>query len=127
MDLAGLKKILYVEDEDDIRAVGEMALQMGSWEIVCCSSGVEALNRVIEANPDLIITDVMMPGLDGPGVLKGLKENTATSHIPVIFMTAKVQRHEVENFQKNGAIAVISKPFDPMTLAEDIKKIWLSV
>ncbi len=123
---ANLKKIVYVEDEDDIRVVGEMALQLGNWEIISCSSGQEAVSAVLQHQPDLVILDVMMPGMDGPATLKAIQGNPKISNIPVIFMTAKVQANEIEHFKKLGVVAVISKPFNPMTLAENIKKICQS-
>ncbi|MCB1214670.1 MAG: response regulator [Deltaproteobacteria bacterium] len=119
-----LKKILYVDDDDDIRTVGEMALSLGDFLIKVCSSGKEALAVVKDFEPDLIILDMMMPEMDGMETLSFLKKDKETEKIPVIFMTAKVQKEEVEEFKKSGAIAVITKPFDPMSLAQEVKKKW---
>lgn len=127
MDITSLKKIVYVEDEDDIRLVGEMALNLANWNIVSCSSGTEALEVAKSEKPDLIILDVMMPVMDGPTTLKKLRQNPQTASIPVLFMTAKVQKTEIDYYISLGAIAVISKPFDPMILAEEIKKIWQTI
>ena len=120
-----LSRILYVEDEPDIRFVAEMALQaVGGFTVITCASGEEALSAAPEARADLLLLDVMMPGMDGPGTLKALRALPATAHTPVIFMTAKVQAAEVAVYKALGALEVIAKPFDPMTLAAQIQRIW---
>lgn len=122
---APLNRILYVEDEPDIRFVAEMALQaVGGFTVITCTCGEEALGAAPAARADLLLLDVMMPGMDGPGTLKALRALPATAHTPVIFMTAKVQAAEVAVYKALGALEVIAKPFDPMTLAAQIQKIW---
>lgn len=122
---APLNRILYVEDEPDIRFVAEMALQaVGGFSVISCAGGEEALRAAPTARADLLLLDVMMPGMDGPGTLKALRALPATAHTPVIFMTAKVQAAEVAVYKALGALEVIAKPFDPMTLAAQIQKIW---
>lgn len=119
-----LRRILLVDDEPDIRTIGQMSLRVvGRWEVVLASSGAEALRLAASEQPDLILLDVMMPTTDGPAVLSQLKANAATAQIPVIFMTAKVQRQEVEHYLSMGVCGVISKPFDPMLLPQEILKI----
>ncbi len=119
-----LKKILYVEDEPDIQTIATIVLESGGFEVKCCSSGKEALQVVEGYAPDLILMDVMMPDMDGLTTLKKLKENPATQKIPIIFMTAKVQAHEIEAYKKVGAVDIITKPFDPLQLVERIQNIW---
>ena len=120
-----LKKILYAEDEPDIQAVAKLALEMvGGFEVLICGNGVEALKQVSGFAPDLILLDVMMPAMDGPTTLKNLRANPATASIPVIFLTAKVQPTEVTQYQTQGALDVIAKPFDPMTLAAQVRALW---
>ena len=122
---APLNRILYVEDEPDIRFVAEMALQaVGGFTVITCTCGEEALSAAPAAGADLLLLDVMMPGMDGPGTLKALRALAATADTPVIFMTAKVQATEVAMYKALGALEVIAKPFDPMTLAAQIQKIW---
>lgn len=122
-----LKRILYVEDEPDIQAVAKLALEMvGGYQVMICGGGQEALDKVGGYAPDLILLDVMMPGMDGPTTLQNLRANPATALIPVIFLTAKVQPTEVAQYQALGALNVLPKPFDPMTLAEQVRKIWES-
>lgn len=120
-----LKKILYAEDEPDVQVVVELTIQtMSNYEIKVCDNGKKLIECVEDYNPDLILLDVMMPEMDGPTTLKNLKENEATKNIPVAFMTAKAQVHEIENFQKEGIIGVITKPFDPFQLCSDIEALW---
>ncbi len=120
-----LQRILYVEDEPDIQVVAKLALEMvGGFQVMICSDGQQALDTVDSFAPDLILLDVMMPGMDGPTTLQNLRANPATASIPVIFLTAKVQPNEVAQYQALGALNVIAKPFDPMTLAAQVQKIW---
>ena len=120
-----LKRILYVEDEPDIQAVAKLALEMvGGFEVMICGSGAQALQKVGGYAPDLILLDVMMPGMDGPTTLQNLRADSATAAIPVIFLTAKVQPAEVAQYQALGALDVIAKPFDPMALAGQVRALW---
>lgn len=120
-----LERILYVEDEPDIQAVARLALEnLGGFIVEVCSSGKEALNKVDSFKPDLILLDVMMPGMDGPTTLGELRKLPACVATPVVFMTAKVQPQEVAQYMSLGAINVIPKPFDPMTLADTVRDIW---
>ncbi len=125
--MAELRRILYVEDEPDIQAVARLSLEMvGGFEVRICSSGHEALSAVGEYLPDIILLDVMMPELDGPATLAELKKRPDAAAIPVVFMTAKVQPHEIAGYKALGVAAVIPKPFDPMTLPQQIQSIWQS-
>lgn len=123
--MTSLQRILYVEDEADIQAVAKLALEMvGGFEVKICSSGAEALRDAEGFAPQLLLLDVMMPGMDGPSTLKALRELPELSEVPVAFMTAKVQPAEIEHFKSLGAREVIAKPFDPMTLADQVRAIW---
>lgn len=117
-------RVLYIEDEADIRDVARFALEDEGFDLLFCASGNEALQKAEDFRPDLILLDVMMPGMDGPTTLKHLHEITGLENVPVIFLTAKVQPGEINDFIKMGAIDVIPKPFDPMGLAEQILMIW---
>ncbi len=120
-----LNKILLVDDEPDIREVAKLSLEMvGGLEVETCVNGAEALRRVAEIAPDLILLDVMMPEMDGPQTLEAMKAAGLVDSIPVVFMTAKVQSTEVATYKELGAVDVIPKPFDPMTLSEQVKSIW---
>lgn len=115
--------VLYAEDEADIREVTELALEDEGFELVPCASGQEALDKAAALTPGLILLDVMMPGMDGPTTLTKLRELPHLVSTPVIFMTAKIQPAEVAQYKNLGALGVISKPFDPMTLADEIRNI----
>lgn len=120
-----LTRVLYVEDEPDIQMVARLALEaMGGYTVEICASGYQALQRLPVFQPQLILLDVMMPGMDGPTTLLKLRELPDFVDTPVVFMTAKVQAGEVSEYQKLGAIGVIPKPFDPMTLASQVQAIW---
>ena len=121
----GPRRILLVDDEPEIRAIARMALEMvGRFEVRDFGSGDEALAAAPEVRPDLILLDVMMPGMDGIQVLAGLRRIPATAGTPVIFMTAKVQPAEVATYESLGAIGVIAKPFSPMALPDEIRRLW---
>ena len=120
-----LQTVLMVEDEADIREVASMALEMvGGLRVETCSSGEEALERAGGIGPDLILLDVMMPGMDGPTTLGRLRDLPETKDTPVVFMTAKVMQSEMKAYTDLGAVGVIPKPFDPMTLSERLQEIW---
>lgn len=122
---APLQHILLVDDEPDIRQIARLALEtLGGFKITECPSGLEAPAAAARCAPQLILMDVMMPGRDGPATLKVLRATPATARIPVVFMTAKVQPQEIAAFRELGALDVIPKPFDPMTLALTVRQIW---
>jgi two-component system OmpR family response regulator len=119
-----LNCIMLVDDEPDIRTIAELSLAtVGGWKVVPVASGEEALDRFAAERPDLVLLDVMMPNMDGPAVLQQLKERDDASDVPVIFMTAKAQRREIDQYLAIGARGVINKPFDPMKLPDEIRRI----
>lgn len=123
--MSSLQRVLYVEDEPDIQAVAKLALEMvGGFTVKICSSGADALREAEAFAPDMILLDVMMPGMDGPTTLAQLRQKPALAQVPVAFMTAKVQPAEVAHYKSLGARDVIPKPFDPMTLAAQVRSIW---
>jgi CheY-like chemotaxis protein len=89
-----------------------------------CSSGSEALAKAVAFAPDLVLLDVMMPGMDGPETLKALRQFPELQKTPVVFMTAKVQPQEIQEYMALGAVGVIAKPFDPMTLTQQLQDVW---
>jgi len=125
MSLQKLEKVLCVEDEEDIRKVQAIALaDLGGFKVLTCASGAEAIQEAPAFGPQLILLDVMMPGMDGPTTLKSLRTISGLEQTPVIFVTAKVQPDEIDYYLELGALEVISKPFDPMTLASQLRQIW---
>lgn len=120
-----LTKILLAEDDPDIQEVASLALEaIGGFTVETCDSGLEVVEAARRFQPDFIILDVMMPGMDGPTTLKTLRSTPEFDAIPVVFLTAKAMRNEVEEFIHMGALEVITKPFDPETLADQILAIW---
>ncbi|NQU55932.1 MAG: response regulator [Rhodospirillales bacterium] len=120
-----LNKILHVEDEVDIQEIAKMALEaVGGLTVRTCGDGAEALSAAPEFEPDLFLLDVMMPGMDGPETFQELQKLPGFENTPAIFMTAKVMEAEVARFKELGALGVIAKPFDPMTLSDEIRSLW---
>ena len=119
-----LKTLLYVDDDADIREIVQMSLSLdGNIKVLVSDGGERALLKMRIEQPDLVILDVMMPGMDGPTLLNRMRAEPALAHIPVIFMTAKVNPEEVARFRAS-AIGIIAKPFDPMTLSGQVKALW---
>lgn len=126
--MQALERILYAEDEVDIQQVASLALEVvGGFSLKTCQSGLEAVNEIEGFDPQLLLFDVMMPDLDGPGALAKIRKMNAYRETPVIFMTAKIQPNEVQQYLDMGAVDVIPKPFDPMTLASQVEQIWVKV
>jgi CheY-like chemotaxis protein len=117
-------RILHIDDEPDIREVVATSLTLDpELAVRGCASGESGLAAAADDKPDLILLDVMMPVMDGPATLVHLRENPRTSDIPVIFMTARAQTREIEQFKSLGAVGVIAKPFNPMTLATLVRSL----
>lgn len=120
-----LRRLLYVEDEPDIREVAAIALQdVGGFELALCDRGEEAVATARSFLPQLILLDVMMPTMDGVATLRTLRDAPDLRDIPVVFLTAKAQKQEVASLMALGAIGVIAKPFEPMTLADEVRRLW---
>jgi CheY-like chemotaxis protein len=125
MTATPLRTILYVDDDPDIREIVRTALGLEQNLVVhTAQSGEHALTRARELQPDLVLLDVMMPGLDGPGTLARMRKDPGTACIPVIFMTAKAMPKEVALLLEMGALGVIGKPFDPMGLGAQVTSLW---
>lgn len=120
-----LRRILLVEDDPDIAMLATMSLQeFGGFEVVHCSSGAEALERVRAFDPDHALLDFSMPGMKGDELMMALRSNPDTSHIAIVFMTASVMPKHVERLKSLGAIEVLAKPFDPIQLSEQVEAAW---
>ena len=105
--------------------IASVALEnVGGFELLVCSSGVEAVEKAAAFSPDMFLLDVMMPGMDGPSTLAELRKIPQLANTPVMFMTAKVQPQEVEFLKSLNVADVIAKPFDPMGLANNIPESW---
>lgn len=118
------RRILIIDDEDDIRQVAALSLEtIAGWDVIVASSGAQGLLRAEEHQPDAILLDVMMPGMDGPSTFRELRKNPATAKIPVMLLTAKVQGPDQRRFADLGVEAVLLKPFDPLTLAAQMSQV----
>jgi len=127
--LPAVRRVLVVDDDDAIREVAQVALEIvGGWEVITARSGAEAQATARIEQPDVILLDVMMPGVDGPTTVSLFQEDSQTSEIPVVFLTAKLQADDQRAWSELGLAGVIAKPFDPMTLAADISVLlgWAS-
>jgi CheY-like chemotaxis protein len=117
-------QVLIVDDEPDIREVARLSLELiGEWTVTVAKNGAETLAQAILHSPDVILLDMMMPGIDGIETLRRLSQDPATSHIPVIFLPAKAQTDARKRLEETGARGIIAKPFDPITLVHDIEEI----
>ena len=119
-----MRRILIIDDEDDIREVAALSLEAtAGWEILTASSGAEGIDIASAEQPDAILMDVMMPGVDGPTTFARMQQTPAISHIPVLLLTAKVQGVDQRRFAGLGLAGILFKPFDPLTLADQISEI----
>ena len=117
-------RLLCVDDEDDIRIILELALALDpGFEAEIVASGAALLERAKAGGYDLFVLDGMMPGMDGYETCRRLKADPATAGVPVVFLTAKTQRDEMSRALALGAVACLTKPFDPMTLAAELRDV----
>lgn len=115
-------KVLIIDDDDDIRSIARLSLsRLGGMEVIEAASGAEGVRKGREEQPDVILLDVMMPVMDGSATLAALRAQPATAATPVIFLTAKAMRVEIERLRGLGAAGVMTKPFDPRTLPADVR------
>src|ERR1700677_2594948 len=123
-DPAVSHSILIIDDEDDIREVAALSLEtVAGWRVFMANSGSQGLARAIEHQPEAILLDVMMPGMDGPSTFRELRKNPATANIPGMLLTAKVQGPDQRRFADLGVEAILTKPVDPLTLASQMAKV----
>ena len=116
-------RLLCVDDEDDIRVILELALELDpGFEVEVVSTGAELLDRAAGGGYDAFVLDGMMPVMDGYETCRRLKSSPATAGVPVVFLTAKTQRDEMARALELGAVACLTKPFDPMTLAAELRE-----
>ncbi|WP_419804501.1 response regulator [Terriglobus sp.] len=115
------RHILIIDDEDDIREVAALTLEAtAGWRVSTASSGTAGIAKAVTEQPEAILMDVMMPGKDGPTTFREMQRTPAIAHIPVLLLTAKVQGVDQRRFANLGVAAVLFKPFNPMTLAQQI-------
>ena len=118
------RHLLLIDDEDDIREVATLSLEMTQgWTVTTANGGRSGIALAGTCAPDAILLDVMMPDMDGPSTFRALQLREATKSIPVIFLTAKVQAADRQRFMQLGVRGLIAKPFDPITLGEQINEL----
>ncbi|MBM7798469.1 CheY-like chemotaxis protein [Microlunatus panaciterrae] len=118
------RRVLVVDDDDSIREVAQMALELvGGWQVTTAACGAEGWAKAREHQPDAILMDVMMPGMDGPTTFSHMQDDPETREIPVILLTAKVQAGDRREFADLELAGVIAKPFDPMTLSNEVAEL----
>ena len=119
-----MRRILIIDDEDDIREVAALSLEAtAGWQIFTANSGATGIELAAAEQPDAILMDVMMPGVDGPTTFRIMQQNPIVAHIPVLLLTAKVQGVDQRRFAGLGVNGILFKPFDPLTLAQQISDI----
>lgn len=123
--MSELRRVMCVEDDADIRMILELSLAtVGGYEVRCCAGGRAALQEAPGFRPDLILLDVMMPDLTGPETLLALRNLPCMQGVPLVFMTAKAMPDELEQLLAHGVTGLIVKPFDALTLPNDIRPYW---
>jgi CheY-like chemotaxis protein len=120
-----LSRICYVEDDPDIQRIARMSLErIGKMTVEVVGDPMIAIDAITVFRPDLVLLDWMMPGMDGPTLFKEMKRRPETSLLPVVFMTAKASAKELDELTRLGAVGVISKPFAPKDLSDQLRAIW---
>lgn len=120
-----LQKILYVEDEPDIREIAKLVLEnVGGFDVEVVDGGQSALDMIEGFKPDMVLLDAMMPGMDGPTTFKEIRKRKSFAKTPIAFLTAKLMDKDIAAFLDLGAVGVIAKPFDPMTLSDQVRELW---
>jgi CheY-like chemotaxis protein len=116
---------MVVDDEPELRAIARVCLEgVGRWQVVTAGSGAEAVLLAVNERPDVILLDVMMPGMDGPAVFAALRARPESAKIPVVFMTARSRKAETDPLLALGALGVIVKPFDPVALSREVQRLF---
>jgi two-component system OmpR family response regulator len=123
-----LNRICYVEDDLDIQRIVRVSLErVGKLTVEIVGDSTRAIEAIIAFKPDLVMLDWMMPVMDGPAVLRAMRERAETRDLPVIFITAKASKQELDELRALGAVGTISKPFSPKDLPDQLRQIWKSL
>ncbi len=118
-----MRRILIIDDEDDIREVAALSLEtIAGWNVLTANSGSDGIQKAVAEQPDAILMDVMMPAMDGPTTFKEMQKTPEIAHIPVLLLTAKVQGVDQRRFAGLGVSGILFKPFDPLTLADQMSR-----
>ena len=125
MDVPQLKRIMYVDDDPDLQDIVRVSLETrGGFTVACCDSGNQALEEIPNFKPDLVILDMVLPGMSGFQLLERMRHLRGVPWIPVIFLTSKIRPDQAEDFVKLGVIGIINKPLNPLELRHQVREIW---
>jgi two-component system OmpR family response regulator len=125
MDIPQLKRIMYVDDDPDLQDIVRLGLETrAGFTVTCCDSGNQALEEIRTFKPDLVILDMVLPGMSGLQLLERMRELRGVPWIPVIFLTSKIRPDQVEEYKELGVIGVINKPLNPLELRHQVRDIW---
>jgi len=116
-------RVLIIDDDADLRLIIRASLRHRGFEVAEAASGGEGIQSARAVRPDVILLDVMMPEMDGPATLRALQADPATVEIPVVFLTAKAMRAEIDRLRALGAAGVLIKPFDPLSLGSELEEV----
>jgi two-component system OmpR family response regulator len=120
-----LQRICYVEDDEDIQRIVRMSLErVGKMTVDVVSDSMTAMARIASFKPDLVMLDWMMPGMDGPTLFRKMKQDPEAAKLPVVFITAKATQRDTDELMELGAAGMISKPFSPKDLPDQLRAIW---
>ncbi len=120
-----LNKVCYVEDDEDIQRIVRMSLErIGKMQVKIVADPTAAIDAILAFQPDLVLLDWMMPVLDGPALFRQMRARPELRGVPVVFITAKASQRELDELRKMGAAGVLSKPFSPKDLPEQLRAIW---
>ena len=120
-----LNKVCYVEDDEDIQRIVRMSLErIGKMQVEIVADSTVAIDAILAFQPDLVLLDWMMPVLDGPALFRQMRAHDELRSVPVVFITAKASQRELDELRKMGAAGVLSKPFSPKDLPEQLRAIW---
>lgn len=120
-----LNKVCYVEDDEDIQRIVRMSLErIGKMQVRIVADPTVAIDAILAFRPDLVLLDWMMPVLDGPALFRQMRAHPELRGLPVVFITAKASQRELDELRKMGAAGVLSKPFSPKDLPEQLRAIW---
>lgn len=123
-----LVRVCYVEDDEDIQRIVRMSLErVGKMTVEVVSDPMVAIDRIIAFKPELVLLDWMMPGMDGPTLLRKMRATAETKELPVVFITAKASQRELDELRSMGAVGTISKPFSPKDLPGQLTAIWAAL
>ncbi len=118
------RRILVVDDDDDVRTLAAMSLaRVGGHEVRTANSGQACLDELAVWSPDVVVLDVMMPGMDGPTTLEHIRDRRDTEHLPVVFLTASVVEPDLERLRLATVSGILAKPFNPMELPADLARV----